>query len=54
MSQVLRHLSGHSAPHLPVNRRQHVSAAGLILLASLGATGGLAAFSLIMKLYPAG
>lgn len=54
MSQVLRHLSGHSAFRPPFKGRRGVSASGIILLVSLGATGGLAAFGLVIRLFPAG
>ena len=54
MSEVLRHLSGHSAFRPPFKGRRGVSASGIILLASLGMTGGLVAFGIVMRLYPAG
>ena len=54
MSQILRHLSGHPAAHQAVKGRRSVSASGIILLASLGMTGGLVAFGIVMRLYPAG
>ena len=55
MSQVLRHLSGHPAAHLAAKGHRSVSASGVILLASLGMTGGLVvALGIVMRLYPAG
>lgn len=54
MSPILRHLFGHSAAQPPVKGHRSVPASGIIRLASLSATDGLAAFGLVVRLYPAG
>ncbi|MCK6386051.1 hypothetical protein [Zoogloea sp.] len=54
MSLVIRHLARHSGSAQPVEPRRPVPTASLIVLACIGAAGGLLALNLIMQFYTPG
>ena len=54
MSLVIRHLARHSGSAQPVKPHRPVPTASLIVLACIGAAGGLLALNLIMQFYTPG
>lgn len=54
MSLVIRHLARDSSSAQPVKPRRPVPTASLIVLACIGAAGGLLALNLIMQFYTPG
>ena len=54
MSRVFHHFASQGDAGQPGRARRQMSAAGIFVLAVLGAAGGLAALNLILRLYAPG